>query len=161
MVTPNPRNYALFADKRPLSLLGDAAWLAQIGVSDTDRELVAAIVPLTERVSEANAEEIKARRKQLFFKPATGYGSKATYRGQNVTTRVLAEIMAGDYVAQALVPPPTRMVEVDGVATELKFDLRCYAYRGEVLLTAARLWQGQTTNFRTPGGGFTPVVGVT
>jgi hypothetical protein len=24
-------------------------------------------------------------------------------------------------------------------------------------LTAARLYQGQTTNFRTPGGGFAPV----
>jgi hypothetical protein len=27
-----------------------------------------------------------------------------------------------------------------------------------VLLLAARLYQGQTTNFRTPGGGFAPVV---
>lgn len=160
VVTPNPRNYALYADKRHMVLLGDAAWLAQIGVSAADRALVAAVVPRTERVGVANAEDIRARRKQLFFKPATGYGSKATYRGQNVTTRVLAEIIAGDYVAQALVPPPTRMVEVDGVATELKFDLRCYTYRGDVLLTAARVWQGQTTNFRTLGGGFTPVVAV-
>jgi hypothetical protein len=28
---------------------------------------------------------------------------------------------------------------------------------GTVLLAAARLYQGQTTNFRTPGGGFAPV----
>jgi hypothetical protein len=27
-------------------------------------------------------------------------------------------------------------------------------------LIAARLWQGQTTNFRTPGGGFAPVLTV-
>jgi len=26
-----------------------------------------------------------------------------------------------------------------------------------VLLYAARMYQGQTTNFRTPGGGFAPV----
>jgi hypothetical protein len=26
-----------------------------------------------------------------------------------------------------------------------------------VLLAAARLYRGQTTNFRTPGGGFAPV----
>jgi hypothetical protein len=47
---------------------------------------------------------------------------------------------------------------VDGALTELKADLRCYAYRGEVQFTAARLWQGQTTNFRTAGGGFAEVV---
>ena len=39
----------------------------------------------------------------------------------------------------------------------LKVDLRNYVYDGEVLLIAARLYQGQTTNFRTPGGGFAPV----
>ncbi len=160
VITPNPRNYALYADKRHLALLGDDAWLASIGVCEGERALVADIVPRTERVSAANAEDIHARRKQLFFKPATGFGSKATYRGRNVTTRVFGEIIAGDYVAQTLVPPPTRMVMVKGAITELKFDLRCYAYRGEVLLTAARLWQGQTTNFRTPGGGFAPVVTV-
>lgn len=32
------------------------------------------------------------------------------------------------------------------------------AYRGEVQLLAARTWTGQTTNFRTEGGGFAPVV---
>ena len=40
---------------------------------------------------------------------------------------------------------------------ELKVDVRCYAYAGRVQLVAARLWQGQTTNFRTPGGGFAKV----
>jgi hypothetical protein len=29
-----------------------------------------------------------------------------------------------------------------------------------VHLVAARLWAGQTTNFRTPGGGFAPVLSV-
>ena len=35
-----------------------------------------------------------------------------------------------------------------------KFDVRCYVYDSKVQLIAARLYQGQTTNFRTPGGGF-------
>lgn len=39
----------------------------------------------------------------------------------------------------------------------LKFDLRSYGYDGPVQWTAARVYQGQTTNFRTPGGGFAPV----
>jgi uncharacterized circularly permuted ATP-grasp superfamily protein len=124
------------------------------------RDLLARVIARTEHVGAANADDIRARRKSLFFKPAIGFGSKATYRGLNVTTRVFAEIVSGDYVAQTLVPPATRVTMVDGVTTELKFDLRCYAYAGEVQLVAARLWQGQTTNFRTPGGGFTPVVAV-
>ena len=39
----------------------------------------------------------------------------------------------------------------------MKFDLRAYTYDGAVQWVAARLYQGQTTNFRTPGGGFAPV----
>jgi len=32
--------------------------------------------------------------------------------------------------------------------------VRCYVYEGQVQLLIARLYQGQTTNFRTAGGGF-------
>jgi hypothetical protein len=51
--------------------------------------------------------------------------------------------------------PGERPVAADAPA--LKFDLRNYVYDGEVQWVAARLYQGQTTNFRTPGGGFAPV----
>ena len=68
------------------------------------------------------------------------------------------EIIAGDYIAQAFVPPSERRVEVAGAPVDLKMDLRNYVYRGEVQLVTARLYQGQTTNFRTPGGGFAPVL---
>lgn len=64
----------------------------------------------------------------------------------------------GDFIAQALVPPGQRMVNVDGVATDLKFDIRAYTYGGQIQLLAARTYTGQTTNFRTEGGGFSPVV---
>jgi hypothetical protein len=49
------------------------------------------------------------------------------------------------------------VVEVDGAESDLKLDLRAYVYRGAIQLLAARLYAGQTTNFRTPGGGFAPV----
>jgi len=45
----------------------------------------------------------------------------------------------------------------NGASVTRKTDVRLYVYNGQVLLTAARLYQGQTTNFRTPGGGFAPV----
>ena len=51
--------------------------------------------------------------------------------------------------------PGQRVMASDTPA--LKFDVRDYAYDGAVQWVAARLYQGQTTNFRTPGGGFAPV----
>lgn len=70
----------------------------------------------------------------------------------------MGEILAGDYIAQAVVQPSQRRLEIDGVATDLKLDIRAYVYDGAIQLAAARLYTGQTTNFRTPGGGFAPVL---
>ncbi len=75
-----------------------------------------------------------------------------------LTKRVFAEIMQGDYVAQKMAPPGERAICVeDAEPALLKYDVRCYVYDGKIQLVAARLYQGQTTNFRTPGGGFAPV----
>jgi hypothetical protein len=109
-------------------------------------------------VDPADAEELWAARRELFFKPATGFGSRAAYRGDKLTRRVWEEILRGEYVAQQLIPPSARSVQVDGRTERLKLDLRCYVYDGQVLSVAARLYQGQTTNFRTPGGGFAAVL---
>lgn len=161
VVTPHPRAHALYADKRNLVALCDDALLASWGVDADTRALLAAGIPRTELVSPERADDLWARRKQLFFKPAGGFGSKAAYRGDKITKRVFAEVLAGDYIAQALVPPSSRTLAVGGELTELKVDLRNYVYAGRIQLVAARLWQGQTTNFRTPGGGFAPVLEVT
>ena len=102
-------------------------------------------------------ERLWRERCRLFFKPTAGFGSRAAYRGDKVTRRVREEILAGSHVAQALVAPGERVVTDQAPLQTLKFDLRDYAYNGEVQWVAARLYQGQTTNFRTPGGGFAPV----
>jgi hypothetical protein len=94
----------------------------------------------------------------LFFKPAKGYGSKATYRGDKLTKKVFAEILQGDYVAQTLVQPSERQLDVEAERVRFKLDMRHYVYKGETQLISARLYQGQTTNFRTLGGGFTQVI---
>jgi len=158
VVTPHPRAHALHADKRDLVTLSDDALLASCGASAQDRGLLDEVVPRTQLVTADNAEALWAQRRQLFFKPATGYGSKAAYRGDKLTRRVWGEIVAGGFVAQALVAPSERVVQVGGESTSLKLDVRAYAYRGSVQLLAARTYSGQTTNFRTPGGGFSPVV---
>jgi hypothetical protein len=157
VVTPHPRAHALMADKRNLVTLSNDELLASWGVSASDRYLLTSAVPPTQLVTPQRADDLWARRRQLFFKPVGGYGAKAVYRGDKLTRRVWDEILAGEFIAQTLVPPGQRMVVVDGVQTDLKFDVRAYTYAGQVQLLAARTYQGQTTNFRTPGGGFAPV----
>ena len=125
------------------------------GVSQGSIDALAQGVPQTRLVQAADAEQWWAERKQWFFKPVDGYGSKGAYRGEKLTKRVFEEIMHADYVAQRLALPDERKVCVAGAEPQLlKFDVRCYVYDGNIQLVAARLYQGQTTNFRTPGGGF-------
>lgn len=157
-ITPNPVHHACYADKRNLVMLTDEAALADWGVDGETRRVLQSSIPRTEIVTPAGAEDFWSRRRDLFFKPASGFGSKGSYRGDKLTKRVFEEILAGDYVAQAFAPPSAIDVAVDGQTVQLKADVRNYVYRGTVQLVAARLYQGQTTNFRTPGGGFAKVM---
>ena len=154
VLTPNPAHYQRYADKRKLALLTDGAWLSAAGVPQSMIDTLLKNIPQTRIVHTADAEQWWAERKQWFFKPAAGYGSKGAYRGDKLTRRVFDEIMHSDYVAQKLAAPGEIKLNVVGVETSLKYDVRCYVYDGQVQLMAARLYQGQTTNFRTPGGGF-------
>jgi hypothetical protein len=157
LITPNPWHHAIYADKRNLILLSDAELLRKSGATESDIDLLINAIPKTVLVTADKADQLWQNRKQLFFKPAMGYGSKAAYRGDKITSKVWQEILQGDYIAQALVPPAQRGMLLDQQTTELKMDIRAYAYQGKLQLLAARLYQGQTTNFRTAGGGFAPV----
>jgi hypothetical protein len=157
VVTPHPRAHALYANKRNLALLSDEEHLRGWSVPQETITTLLSGIPSTRPVDPADAEHLWNERKALFFKPACGFGSRGSYRGDKLTRKVFTEILAGDYVAQALVPPSERMLRDADSARALKMDLRNYVYDGEVQLVAARLYQGQTTNFRTPGGGFAPV----
>ncbi len=158
LVVPHPRAHALRADKRRLVTLSDAAALEALGAPPDDAARIAAHVPRTIVVEASLREALWRDRKRYFFKPAGGYGSKAAYRGDKITKGAFDALFeAVPYVAQELVPPSGRAVRVGDDRRELKVDVRCFAYAGRVLLVCARLYQGQTTNFRTAGGGFAPV----
>ena len=157
VLTPHPRAHALYADKRNLTLLSDTTRLQALGVPQATQGILLAGIPHTEVVEARHAERLWRERRRLFFKPFAGFGGRAAYRGDKLTQRVWQEILAGGYVAQALVAPGGRVVSNAEPVQVLKFDLRDYAYDGHVQWVAARLYQGQTTNFRTPGGGFAPV----
>lgn len=150
VLSPHPLAHALHADKRNLTMLAEPDRLAAWGLASQHRQVLAQGVPRTREVREENAKALWNERRGLFFKPAQGYGSKGAYRGDKLTLRVWKEIRRGDYVAQDSVPPS----RVPGPKGELKLDLRCFVYAGRILLRVARLYQGQTTNLRSPGGGF-------
>jgi hypothetical protein len=158
VVTPHPHAWALYAQKSNLVLLSDPLQLATLDLSDEQRTTLQECLPATQLVTPDQADALWAHRRQWFFKPVAGYGSKAVYRGDKLTRRVWADIVQGGYIAQALVAPSERLVKVDGELRHLKVDVRAYTYQGQVQLLAARTYTGQTTNMRTEGGGFSPVV---
>ncbi len=160
VLTPHPRAHALHADKRNLVLLSDADWLREAGVPADIRDELAQGIPLTLEVEAAQADRFWRERRQWFFKPAAGFGGRAAYRGDKLTRRVFESIIAGGYIAQAMVAPSERNLRMPDNQQSLKLDLRNYVYQGQVQLVSARLYQGQTTNFRTPGGGFASVLPV-
>ncbi|MFM7024504.1 MAG: hypothetical protein ACKOWC_00365 [Limnohabitans sp.] len=155
--TPNPEIHALHANKRHLAALSDLQLGTALDLSESAQALLARTVPQTLLVTAQNADELWANRKRYFFKPLSGYGSKAAYRGDKLTTKTWAQILQSPYVAQTLIPPSQRVVMVNDQRKTLKADVRAYAYNGQVQLFAARLYDGQTTNFRSDGGGFAPV----
>ena len=157
VLTPHPQAHAIFADKRNLALLSDAGTLEALGVAREVQDILLANLLPTELVDGADAERLWAQRRRLFFKPTAGFGGRAAYRGDKLTKRVWQDILAGGYVVQQLMAPGERVVGSQEHPESLKFDLRLYTYGAAVQWRAARIYQGKTTNFRTPGGGFAPV----
>ena len=161
-MSPNPLHHALYADKGNFIEYTDASMLKQYGLSETQQGYLKAYVPTTRLLTTDTATELYQQRKQLFFKPVDGYGSKAVYRGDKMTSRVWRQILKETeqgraYIAQTNVPPSLRAVEAVGERTQLKYDVRIFTAGGVPLISTARIYQGQTTNFRTAGGGFAPV----
>lgn len=158
VLTPHPRAHALYADKRNLTLLADDAMLHSWGVPEAIRAVLRAGIPRTVLVTDENGQLLWTERRRMFFKPAAGYGGRGAYRGDKLTKRVWQEILTGGYIAQELALPSQRRLEVQGEQVLLKVDVRNYVYDRHVQFRSARMYQGQTTNFRTAGGGFAPVV---
>ncbi|ADL55867.1 hypothetical protein [Gallionella capsiferriformans] len=154
VLTPNPEHYERYADKRNLARLTDADELRDLDVCENDIATLLAGIPHTFVVRSDLENRLWSDRKSLFFKPCFGYASRGAYRGEKLTRRVFGEILQAAYVAQQLAAPGERAIADD---VTLKYDVRCYVYDGVIQLVAARLYQGQTTNFRTMGGGFAQV----
>jgi hypothetical protein len=158
VVTPSPREYVLLGDKRRLAWLSSPARLAELGAERAEVALLAEVVPETRLVAELDVETLWRERRAWVFKPATAFGSRAVYRGDKITRRRFEEVLAlPGYLAQRRVDPGEIQVETSEGPLAMKFDVRAYAYRDEILLLGARVYQGQVTNLRSPGGGFSAI----
>lgn len=170
VLSPHPLQYVSHADKHNL------LWLQKtrrqetslqkrpnahddLSLTPAEQQLFQHMLPDCLAVYQHNADALWQQRKEWFFKPFQGYGAKAVYRGDKLTRNTWQQIISDNgYLAQALSPPGTVQHDINGVSTLFKADLRYYVYNGQVLSRAARLYQGQTTNFRTPGGGFARII---
>ncbi|RIL06631.1 MAG: hypothetical protein DCC71_06125 [Proteobacteria bacterium] len=158
VVTPSPREHHLLANKRRLLRFSSPEALAAAGAGADERALLAAVVPETHALADLGAERAWSTRREWVFKPAAAYASRAVYRGDKISRKKLDEIAAqGDFVVQRRVEPGEIAVATSEGPRAMKFDVRAYAYRDEVLLLGARVYQGQVTNLRTPGGGFSAI----
>jgi len=158
VVTPSPREYHLLADKRRLALLSSPAALTALGATPEEAALLAEVVPETRLVAELDAEALWRERRSWVFKPATAFGSRAVYRGDKISRKRFDEVrQVPGYLVQRHVEPGEIQVETSEGPCVMKFDVRAYAYRDEILLLGARVYQGQVTNLRSPGGGFSAI----
>ena len=151
--SPHPYEYFLLADKERLT-----DWSSNFVETLPGFEKQAALIKKhllqSMPINQDNKETIWASRKKWFFKPTQDYGSKGSFKGSSISKKTFEELILKRTIAQEYVSPPELTELMPTGPQNFKYDLRFYAYQGELQLVLARLYQGQTTNLRTPGGGF-------
>lgn len=158
VVTPAPREHHLLAHKGRLAWFSSPETMLALGATATEATLLAAVVPETRELAALGVEAAWRSRREWVFKPGDAFASRAVYRGDKISRRKLEEIAAaGGFVAQRRIEPGELAVATGEGPRRMKFDVRAYAYRDEVLLLGARAYEGQVTNLRTPGGGFSAI----
>lgn len=155
--SPHPCEYLALADKERLRELTENSKIYHDRLPAPAAAAIARCLLSGEILTTANAEDLWARRKQLFFKPLRAYGGKQTYRGSSISRKAFEGLIDQEILAQEYCPAPEIECPTPEGPQSFKYDLRFYAYKGRVQGAIARLYQGQLTNMRTPYGGFTCV----
>ncbi len=101
----------------------------------------------TLNITDENKEDLWVRRKKLFFKPFSSFGSKGVYSGKSVSRKKF-DVFNNEYLAQEFHPPGKIK------NNQWKFDIRAFFSENGVQKIIARVYQGQLTNFFNLGGGF-------
>ncbi len=153
-LSPNPFAYGLLADKRRMVLWSDEEVLSGLGLSLTKKEMLLEMVPRSRMMCNMDESVLWDERKGLILKPVNKFGGRGVLMGKSITRKRFAEQEPDSTLVQQFVPP-SQVTGQDGES--FKVDLRLFVYRDHLLGVGARLYQGQLTNLRTPGGGFAPV----
>lgn len=153
-LSPNPRAYGLLADKRRLLHFSDQAFLATTALSARARQLLREVVPDCFLMQDRDRDAVWQQRSGLVFKPVSLYGGKGVLMGKSISRKRFDALDPADTLVQELVPPSLSDGGADG---ELKTDYRLFVHRNRLIGASARLYRGQLTNLRTPGGGFARV----
>ena len=146
--SPHPGEYALLADKKNLCRLSSFVFDYTRIEKEIDLHLLQEVVLKTDFLK--SKESAWENKKNLFFKPLQGYGGKSAYKGASLSKKKLLALE--NCVIQEYAPP--MKYKTTPPPQEWKIDIRAYAYQDQVQLIGARLYKGQLTNFKTPGGGF-------
>jgi hypothetical protein len=142
-VSPHPREYLLLSDKPRMADLWEAGVARSV------------LIPQKRFRDFGTAEELWSQRRRFFFKPTRSHGSKAVFNGGTISRKRFNEIFPLDFIAQEIRKPGSHNHST--VPGEWKYDLRFYVYKDQIQNVVARLYQGQLTNFATPGGGLAAV----
>jgi len=153
-LSPNPHLYGLLADKRRMVLWADPVKRADFSLSKDEQDLLDKVLPACSLLSDLDPQQVWSVRKKRVFKPVDSFGSRGVLVGEKISRKRFDQLDAATTLVQELVPPS--LTEVPG-NEPMKTDLRLYVYRDRALGVTARLYRGQVTNMRTPGGGFARV----
>lgn len=153
-LSPNPRTYGLLADKRRMICWSNPELLTELDLNSEEIPLLNQTVPQTLSLADLTPEQAWNMRKQLVFKPETGYASRGVYVGDKLTKSKLAELNPHTTLIQKRIQPSITRICED---ISFKTDFRLFTYRQQILAVSARLYQGQVTNLRTENGGFAKV----
>jgi hypothetical protein len=136
-------------------LWSDPAILEKLGLRPEEIALLTDMVPQSRILTDPDREMLWRDRNRLVFKPVSSFGSRGVFLGRKMSRTRFDELPAEETLVQREIPPSESRPGGDGQV--MKTDFRLYVYRTRILGVAARLYQGQVTNLRTPGGGFAPV----
>jgi hypothetical protein len=105
VISPQPREYFLLADKQRLIDLGRPGWLESAGATEDEiAALRSVLIPSSDKNDFETVERLWEMRKTLFFKPKRSYGGKSVYRGESVSRKVFDRLMDEDPLIQKFVP---------------------------------------------------------
>ncbi len=156
-LSPNPHEYALLADKSRLAQWSQDRFLSLFSLSSEEKERIKGISLKSEVFDVQKKEDYWKNRKSLFFKPLKSFGTRGVYRGESISRDIFLQLDE-KYLVQEFVSAPNAGEYNSKIKDKnWKFDLRAFVYKGRAFSWCARIYKGQVTNRKEPGGGFSSV----